>query len=277
MTTEAWLAGRVEGSVLGAQAERVVQVLSRTPQFAGYSSAREVAERAGVNVSTVIRTAQHLGFEGWPDLRRELRAIYLGSLGSDDAAGGSATDPAARVIRQDAANLAALSTAENLAAIRATAEAIRTAGRTVVLTSGSGIGPAHVLVYLGSVLGYDIRLAAGSSTAQAVDVSRLAEGDCLVTLNVWRLTRTLRSLTRIGRSRGATVSVLTDLRSSPLVEDAHHVVLTPIEGVRAAPSLTAMVAAVQAILGELTDGAAARASGEVQRVWHDLDLMDDQP
>jgi DNA-binding MurR/RpiR family transcriptional regulator len=276
VTVQAWLADRTPAPGLGGQAERVVHVLGRTPQFASYSSAREVAERAGVNVSTVVRTAQQLGFEGWPGLREELRAVYLDSMGSGDPGPRDATDPAARMIRQDAANLAALGTPENLAAIRATAQAIRSARRTVVLTSGSGTGPAQVLVYLGSVLGHDIRLSAGSSTAQAVEVSRLAPGDCLVTLNVWRLTRTLRSLTRTARALGATVSVFTDLRSSPLADDADHLVVTPIEGVRAAPSLTAMVAAVQAVIGELTDDEAARAAGEVQRVWQELDLMDDQ-
>lgn len=38
-----------------------------------------------------------------------------------------------------------------------------------------------------------------------------------------------------------------------------------------------MVAVTQAILGELTDTEAGRASGLVQQAWNDLDLMDDQP
>jgi hypothetical protein len=38
-----------------------------------------------------------------------------------------------------------------------------------------------------------------------------------------------------------------------------------------------MVAAVQAVLSELTDDDAIRASGQVQQIWQELDLMDDQP
>ncbi|MGW7421022.1 hypothetical protein ACWGJB_13285 [Streptomyces sp. NPDC054813] len=102
-------------------------------------------------------------------------------------------------------------------------------------------------------------------------------GDCLITINVWRLTRTLHGLTRLARERGATVSVLTDLRSSPLAEDTDHLIVTPIEGLHAGPSLTAVVAAVQAVLSELADDDALRASGEIQQMWQDLDLMDDQP
>ncbi|MFF8743875.1 hypothetical protein [Streptomyces californicus] len=81
----------------------------------------------------------------------------------------------------------------------------------------------------------------------------------------------------VGVVDGATVCVLTDLRSSPLAEDAHHLVVTPTEGVQGTASLTAMVAAVQAILGELTDAESSRTAGRVQQAWNDLDLMDDQP
>ena len=162
MTIEEWLAGRARGT-LGTQAERVVHVLVRAPQFASYSSAREVAERASVNVSTVVRTAQQLGFDGWPQLREELRAHYLGSVSSGDITPGPATDPAAQTMRQDATNITALATSDNLAAIRATAEAIKAARRTLIISSGSGAGPAHILSSLGPIAGHDI-----TSTSSAI-------------------------------------------------------------------------------------------------------------
>ncbi|MFF0772509.1 MurR/RpiR family transcriptional regulator [Nonomuraea wenchangensis] len=137
-------------------------------------------------------------------------------------------------------------------AIRATAQAIGAARRTVVIGCGGGSGPARVLGRRGLTLGHDVRLALGSTTAQAVQVSQLQAGDCLVVLHLWRLARGLRGLTRLGRERGATVCVLTDLRSSPLAEEAHHLIVTPVEGFRDGPSRAAMVADVHAVLAELT-------------------------
>lgn len=276
MSIEAWLAGREGRAGLGARAERVVGVLVRSPQLASYSSAREVAERAGVNVSTVVRTAQQLGFEGWPDLRRELRHLYLESMTAGDPGLSPATDASARMLRQDAANLANLASDDNLQAIRDTAQAIRSARRTVVLSTGSGAGPASVLAYLGAIMGYNIHLALGPATTQSVHVARLREGDCLITVNVWRLSRALRGLTKAGHQRGATVCVFTDLHTSPLTEDADHIVITPIEAVHGGVSLTAMVAAVQAILAELTDADALRSSRQVEQLWEELNIMDDQ-
>lgn len=278
MTIEAWLAERAARTPLGPQAERVAHVLVRVPQFASYAAAREVAERAGVNVSTVVRTAQQLGFDGWPQLREELRARYLAAVSSPDASPGPATtDPAAQMLRQDANNVSALATPENLAAIRATAQAIRAARRTVIISSGAGAGAAQILGYFGTIAGHDIRLALGASTTQAVEVARLEPGDCLITINIWLLTRTLRALTRLARERGATVSVLTDLHSSPLADDANHLIVTPLEAIYPGPSLTGVVAAVQAIISEGADDDAVRASGRIQQMWQELDLMDDQP
>ncbi len=270
------LAQRAGRARLGAQSERVVQLLAQMPQFASYASAREVAERAGVNVSTVVRAAQQLGFEGWTDLRGTLRAEYLGSLVTTGAERPASSDAAARMLRQDAANLAAAASPANVEAVRSVAEAIRSARRTVVVTTGSGTGPGQILCYLASIYGYDVQLAAGPATTQAVSVSQMDERDCLVVLNVWRLTRALRSLTRLGRENGTTVAVLTDLRSSPLSADADHVVLTPIEGIAASPSLTAMSAVVQAILAELESTPTRASLGRVEQAWEELGLMDEQ-
>lgn len=296
VTTEKLLAQRAGRTTLGAQSERVVQVLARMPQFASYASAREVAERAGVNVSTVVRTAQQLRFEGWTDLRQAVRNEYLESLSasapphgtgstanadSTDSAGSSSrtatsAPEATRALNQDARNLSTVATAENIAAISSIAEAIHAARRTVVLTTGSGAGPAQILSYLGSIYGYDIQAASGPATTQAVAVAQMDERDCLIVINVWRLTRALRGLTKLAHERGAVVSVLTDLRSSPLNDDADHVVLTPIEGVDATPSLTAMVSVVQAILAVLARSSTRSSPAAVEKAWEILGLMDDQ-
>jgi DNA-binding MurR/RpiR family transcriptional regulator len=270
------LAKRAEHANLGAQADRVVQVLAQLPQFASYASAREVAERAGVNVSTVVRTAQQLEFDGWSDLRRALRSEYLESLVTANPDRAVSTDAAARMLRQDAVNLAAAASADNISAIKSVAEAIHAARRTVVLATGTGAGPGHILSYLASIYGYDIQLAAGPATSQAVTVSQLDERDCLIVINVWRLTRALRGLARLGRERGATVAVLTDLNSSPLSVSADHVVITPIEGIDATPSLTAMVSVVHALLAQLGSLPMPSSVGRAEQAWEALDLMDDQ-
>lgn len=212
--------------------------------FGSYASARELAECAGTKVSTVVRTAQQLEFNGWTELRESLRAEYLNSLVDATSKRPISPDAAAKMLRQDATNLAEVSSAENTASIQDVARAMKRDRRTVVLSAGSDAGPAQIFQFLASIGGYDVQLAVGHATSQAVMVSQLDERDCLIVLNVWRLTRALRGLTNLGRKQGTTIAVLTALHSSPLNADADHVVIMPIENVGAAPSLTVMVGVV---------------------------------
>ncbi|WP_455352569.1 MurR/RpiR family transcriptional regulator [Streptomyces sp. SYSU K217416] len=276
MSIESWLTGLDGYASLGPQAGRVVKVLAREPGFAAYAAAREVAERAGVNVSTVVRTAQQLGFDGWPGLRQDLRDCYIDSLSAGGLGTGPATDPAVQMLRRDAANVAALMEPVTTEAIRAVAGVMASARRTVIAGSGSAAGPAHVLAYPGMAMGYDIQLALGAATVQAAQVTHLGKGDCLLVINMWRLTRAQLALTRLAHEAGVTVCVLTELRSTPLADHADHVIVVPTEAVRGLTSVTAMVSAVQAIVAELAEPAAVRAFSRVERAWHDMNLIEDQ-
>jgi DNA-binding MurR/RpiR family transcriptional regulator len=84
VSVEEWIESRTRRQPLGTQATKVLQVLASQPHFASYSAAREVADQAGVNISTVTRTAQAIGFAGWPDFQLELRNRYLASLSASD-------------------------------------------------------------------------------------------------------------------------------------------------------------------------------------------------
>lgn len=54
--------------------ERIASILLNASQEALLHSAAQIAERAGVHESTVIRFAQKLGYDGYPELRRDLAA-----------------------------------------------------------------------------------------------------------------------------------------------------------------------------------------------------------
>ncbi|MBO9706555.1 MAG: MurR/RpiR family transcriptional regulator, partial [Arthrobacter sp.] len=72
-----WLGDAIPPLKLTKAQARVVDALTVNPKLASYGDVTEVANRAGVNSSSVVRTAQALGYRGWPDLQRELRARYL--------------------------------------------------------------------------------------------------------------------------------------------------------------------------------------------------------
>lgn len=58
---------------LSASDQQVIQVLLSDPATMAFLSAAEIAERVGVHESTVVRLAKKLGYEGYKELRNDLR------------------------------------------------------------------------------------------------------------------------------------------------------------------------------------------------------------
>jgi DNA-binding MurR/RpiR family transcriptional regulator len=280
-SAETWVRDRTDGAVLGPKSERVVHLLATQAEFTSFASASAVAGRAGVDAATVVRTARALGFSGWPDLRLELRNRYLSSLRANEVLNeheDAASDPILHALRSDVDNVTLAIRTIDVAQVRAIAAAIAGARRTVVIASGSFLGPAHHLVHSAGFMGLDVEFGIRGGTTLVNTLTRLGPGDCLVAINFWRLPREIRDATEIAGAAGATTCVLTDLRRSALTELADHVVTVPCEGTSHFPSLTASMAVVHAILAEITRilGDQARdAMRATEDLWQRMNLMCD--
>lgn len=69
---------------LTAADRSLITIILGDPGGVIFQSASELAERAEVHASTVVRLARKLGFDGYPDLRRKLRAEANGQFGSQE-------------------------------------------------------------------------------------------------------------------------------------------------------------------------------------------------
>lgn len=280
-SAETWVRDRTDGAVLGPKSERVVHLLATQAEFTSFASASAVAGRAGVDAATVVRTARALGFSGWPDLRLELRNRYLSSLRANEVLNeheDAASDPILHALRSDVDNVTLAIRTIDVAQVRAIAAAIAGARRTVVVASGSFLGPAHHLVHSAGFMGLDVEFGIRGGTTLVNTLTRLGPGDCLVAINFWRLPREIRDATEIAGAAGATTCVLTDLRRSALTELADHVVTVPCEGTSHFPSLTASMAVVHAILAEITrtlGDQARHAMRKTEDLWQRMNLMCD--
>ena len=278
MAVRDWLDELRAGAAASPKIAAVLEMIAEQPRLASYASAAELAAKARVNTATVVRAAQSLGFEGWLALRAEVRTRYLASLTAPEISAehaGLSGGPAVSALRQDAANLAFLLRAPEPDRVEAFAGAIAAADRTAVVAAGSYAGLGVTLAHLASVMGFPVTMESrdGSSLANALGL--LGPTGCLVAISFWRIHTETLLAARAARSRGATVCVLTDTASSPLTAEATHVLTVPSEGAGWFPSLTAGLAALNAVLTTLSHLGGPRAEQSVanmERLWHDLDL-----
>ncbi|MEV6234515.1 MurR/RpiR family transcriptional regulator [Saccharopolyspora shandongensis] len=277
---ETWLRGRVPERGLRSKGASVLEVLLTQPRRVSYSSAAEAAELAGVNVATVSRTAQALGFSGWSDLQQELRARYLSSLSAPDVAAAQRTEGelGAASLRRDLESLAMLDRRFDEQQIRTIAEAIAQARRVMIVAHGSYASIGAALSHNVRLAGYDATLTYDADLANAV--SRIEPGDVLVAISFWRLYQHTVTAAEEAHSRGARVFVLSDAASPDLVAAAEEVLLIPAEGVAFFPSLAPGLAVAQAIVAQLStvDPERTRKSIEAAEAqWSRFGLMHRQP
>lgn len=283
---EGWLRGRVPEKGLKPKAAAVLDVLLSQPRRASYGSAAELAELAGANMATVTRTAQALGFAGWPALQQELRARYLAALSAPEVAAehtglGKSRAPSAAAIDRDLENVALLARRMETGAVHALAEAIATARRTIVVAAGSYAAVGVALAHNAQLAGYDVTLATGyGGGGPANIVAATTDQDVLVAISFWRLNQSSVVAAEEAKARGARVFALTDAASPALASAAEHVLLVPAEGVAFFPSLTAGLALAQAIVTELAaiDPARTRTAIEnAEAQWTRFGLLHRQP
>jgi DNA-binding MurR/RpiR family transcriptional regulator len=275
-----WLAELVSRHDLSGKAAMLCRFLEANPQTASYASAGEIARQTGVNVATVIRLAQHLGFQGWPAFQSELRHHFLSTLPPHESVTLSQSSvqgsPLAASLRRDAENLQlALSTVDE-DAVEATAAAIERSNRTLVIASGSYAIVGHTLTHIGSVMGFPITMEQRGGPHLAAALGELGQDDCAVVISFWRLLRETVVAAQLAKSSGATVCAVTDTISSPLAEHAAHVMVVPTEGLLSFQSMTAPISVMYGLLARLHSLRPERATNAMRRVeehWDALDVL----
>lgn len=274
-----WIDGLVAGRRVPQATARIVEALRTNPQVAAFSTVQAMSELAEVNIATVTRAAQFLGFRGWPDFILDYRGHYLAQLGADAVLAPdppSGTAGGARFsVQQDARALQSLAETLNEDQVAAAASRLASSRRSVVLATGTYLAPASVLAHNGQLLGYDLELPYGSASTQMNAVRKLGPQDTLVIFNIWKTAAIVPRLARFAHARGVPIVAFAD-RTTPAVGLADVVLTVPSEGARYLPSSIPAISAVQAVLNALADldrDRAERSLREADELWGELGIV----
>ncbi|MBU2695438.1 MULTISPECIES: MurR/RpiR family transcriptional regulator [Pimelobacter] len=275
-----WLASLLGGRDFSPKQLAVARFIEGNVYAAETRTASEVAELAEVNVATVVRFAQSLGFSGWPAFQAELR--------SQDRSHQLPTEIARRQLGDEnpfeatlQADITSLSTALETVdqdQLRATAELIAGARRTVVVSAGSYSAVGQILAFNASLMGFPVTVAPQGGPELAVALAGLDESDCAVGISFWRLGRQVVSAMDTLQERGVPTVVMSDSLLSPFARRARHTVVVPTVGASIFQSLTAPVSVTYALLAMLWelagDGRAERTLHSIEEMYGALGVLD---
>lgn len=218
---------------------RVVEAIAQDRDRAVELTAQELAEWVGVGRTTVIRAAQSLGYEGYPQLRVALvqeLALEAASIAASaaDASGalaaahtdGSALGVLRSRVAQVAARLADTTSALTSEAVEAFLSALDHADRVLVVANGLS-GPLGLALVM--------RLnAAGRSVehfsdplAQQIAARQLGAASVCIVFSGSGANRPTLDAMESARAGGAQVIALTSFARSAVVELADTVLVVP--------------------------------------------------
>lgn len=271
-----WIASFESGMRLTRSTKAVLHAIAADPEEAAYCSAQALANAAGVNVATVVRAAQALGFSGWPTFSAEIRSRYLASLTSRSAyIHNRSQGTLAAAIDKDIELLEHLRSTLDESALSRMAEHIGTANSTGVFATGAYAAPGVQLAHIGQMLGYPIRCHSGSATAMINEARLLQPGDCLLAFSLWKSSRIVLQVAEVAKRQGVSVFVIADRRTA-LTGIADEYVLVPTETTEVISSLVCAISAVQMLLGLIAnrdEGRTHRMLGQIDALWEQTSVV----
>lgn len=244
---------------------QVIELVTASPTAAIEWTAQEVAERAGVGRTTVMRACQSLGYRGYPQLRVALAA----ELGAAQAAGGrvgpaggepSALDRIVHEIGETARSLVASASMLDGEAIDGAVGRIAGAQRVLVVANGLSSAVASGLAMRLSSHGRHAEFIA-DSLAQQISARHLSVRDvCVVVSGSGANDASLRAAAAAGAA-GASVIAITSFAASALTEAADLALVIAPSGVTFRDELEHASRVSLLLFAEVLVRAVVRAAG----------------
>lgn len=198
---------------------RVADVILDAPEAVVELTAQQLADRAGVARSSVVRACQTFGFRGYPQLRVALAAELGAVAPTASDHGDGALGRLRTAIDRAAAALPASTSLLDADDLERAVLAVAGAGRLLVVANGLSSPVASDLAMRLTAAGRPAEVIA-DVIAQQISARQLTERDvCIVVSGSGANEASLRAAAAAARG-GAVVIAITSFAASPLVERA---------------------------------------------------------
>lgn len=217
--------------------KRVAETVLQDPEAAVYSSITDLAEKAGVGETSVIRFCRKLGFQGYQEFKLSV-AQHLTTPEEQMVGDIEETDSMATLIHKltalNAQNIHNSSALLSERALQDTINLFRQASKITFMGVGSSGITALDAKYRFFRLGFHVSAETDTHTMRMV-ASLVGKGDVVMGISTTGSTRDLVDAFRLAKSNGAGTVCLTSHARSPITQYADIVLLTasketPLQG-----------------------------------------------
>ncbi len=263
--------------------KKLFEYIAENYDKAAFMTASKLGEKVGVSESTVVRFANIVGFNGYPELQKELQRKLKSKLTSVqrmEVSDSLVADENA-VIKLMNADIGLIrDTIETVSqdGFNEAVRAINSAKRIYILGVRSSAALASFMYfYLNPVFENVVLVEAASEGEMFEQMFRIGEDDICVALSFPRYSnRTINTLRFVG-DRGAKIIAITDSDESPIAKLADILLVAKSSIVSVADSLVAPLSLINALVAAVTFSRREEAYNnfnELERIWDEYQVYD---
>lgn len=263
--------------------KRIGKYITEHYDKAAFMTASKLGEVVGVSESTVVRFAAEVGFEGYPQLQKNLQEIIRNRLTTvqrmeiiDEHLGNS--DVLTRVLTQDCEKIRRTLEEIDRESFNRAVDAIVAAENIYILGIRSSAVLSTFLSFYFNQIFPHVRCVNTNSTSETFEqMMRIKAGDVFIGFSFPRYSQRTLKAARYARDQGATVIAITDSNTAPLAEAADIVLLARSEMASFVDSLAAPLSVTNALIvavGIKKKEEVARTYNILEGIWEEYNVYE---
>lgn len=263
----------------------ILERMLHKPSETATKSISEIAQENDINISTITRLAQKLGFDGFPGLKnlfrkslKQRKSFYSEQvkrfLQTGSERGSLKTPLLERLIQDEWSNVMLMADAFDQQRFDTIIKMVTHAQRIHILGLRSSYPLAHYLGFYLKLVRDRIILIGQAGHTLAEDLSLLRPGDVLIAISLNPYTRDTIEACRICKNLGVDVIAITDSLSSPLAGETDYFLLTSNEGDYFFTPIVSTVLYIETLLSGIVKQLGDKAIDRLNRAENILDRLE---
>jgi DNA-binding MurR/RpiR family transcriptional regulator len=237
----------------------------------------------GVSESTVVRFATVLGYDGYPELQKALREYTSSKLTSiqrmdvmSDQLEGE--DLLTKVMNFDIDQIRHTLEETDKEDFYETVDILCNAKTIYVIGARSAAVLARFLVFYFNIMVDNVRLIHTTSTSEMFEqIINIGKDDIMIGISFPRYSKHTVKAFRYAKENGAQVIAITDSRTSPIAENADHLLLARSDMASFADSLVAPMSLINALITAMSMRKREFVSSNyerLERIWNEYEVYE---
>ncbi len=262
---------------------RISEYILTHYEKAAYMTASKLGKNSGVSESTVVRFANELGYEGYPEFLHALQEAVGARLTAvqrievtDERIGNSSV--LEKTLLSDISKIKATLEANDRIVFDSAIDAIINARNVYIAGARSTSMLAELLSYNLNLVFDNIRHVNTTSSGMIFEqMLRIGEGDVFIAMTFPRYSKRIVKAVEFAKNSGAFIIAITDSENSPIASHADELLIAKSDMASYMDSLVAPLSLINAIIVSISrkkKDVLAETFERLERVWEEQDIYD---